>query len=113
MGRVVVSEVVSLDGVMEAPGGEEGYAHSGWTFDFPDEGQYAFKLEETLAAEALLLGRVTYEGFAAAWRGTNRRGRLRRQDEQHAETSSRRRSRRRRGTTGRFSAATSLTRSSD
>jgi dihydrofolate reductase len=67
MGRVVVSEFVSLDGVMEAPGGEEGYAHSGWTFDFPDEGQYAFKLEETLAAEALLLGRVTYEGFAAAW----------------------------------------------
>jgi hypothetical protein len=58
MGRVVVSEFVSLDGVMEAPGGEPGYAHSGWTFDFPDEGQYAFKLEETQAAEALLLGRV-------------------------------------------------------
>jgi dihydrofolate reductase len=67
MGRVIVSEFVSLDGVMEAPGGEPGYAHSGWTFDFPDAGQYAYKLEEIQAAEALLLGRVTYEGFAEAW----------------------------------------------
>jgi dihydrofolate reductase len=69
MGRVIVTEFVSLDGVMEAPGGEPGYAHAGWTFEFPDGGQYAYKLEETLAAEVLLLGRVTYEGFAAAWPG--------------------------------------------
>jgi dihydrofolate reductase len=69
MGRVIVSEFVSLDGVMEAPGGEPGYAHSGWTLDFPDSGQYAYKLEEVQAAEALLLGRVTYEGFAEAWPG--------------------------------------------
>jgi dihydrofolate reductase len=69
MGRVIVTEFVSLDGVMEAPGGEPGYAHSGWTFDFGDAGQYAYKLDETLEAEALLLGRVTYEGFAAAWPG--------------------------------------------
>jgi dihydrofolate reductase len=68
MGRVVVSEFVSLDGVMEAPGGGEGYRHAGWTFAIPrgDEGD-RFKLEETMSAEALLLGRTTYEGFAAAW----------------------------------------------
>jgi dihydrofolate reductase len=67
MRRVVVSEFVSLDGVMEAPGGEEGYAHTGWVALFPDGGQFAYKLEEVLEAEALLLGRVTYEGFTAAW----------------------------------------------
>ncbi len=68
MGRVVVSEFVSLDGVMEAPGGGEGYKHAGWTFAIPrgDEGDQ-FKLEETMSAEVLLLGRTTYEGFAAAW----------------------------------------------
>ena len=58
---------MSLDGVMEAPGGEEGYAHSGWVFDFMGSDQEQFKLQETLDAESLLLGRVTYEGFAAAW----------------------------------------------
>ena len=60
-------EFVSLDGVMEAPGGEPGYAHSGWVMDFFDPGQMAYKLAEVLEAEALVLGRVTYEGFAAAW----------------------------------------------
>ncbi|GAA5063887.1 dihydrofolate reductase family protein [Haladaptatus pallidirubidus] len=66
--KVVVSEYVSLDGVMEAPGGEEGYKHTGWTFKF-DRGPEGdeFKLEEVLASDILLLGRVTYEGFAAAW----------------------------------------------
>lgn len=67
MGRVIVTEFVSIDGVMEAPGGEEGYKHTGWTFEFPDEGQYEYKNEELQESEALLLGRVTYEGFAAAW----------------------------------------------
>ena len=67
MRRVVVSEFVSLDGVMEAPGGEEGHPHTGWVMLFPDPGQLAYKLEEVLEAEALLLGRVTYQGFAAAW----------------------------------------------
>jgi dihydrofolate reductase len=67
MGKLIVTEFVSLDGVMEAPGGEEGYAHSGWVFDFMSEAQQKYKLEETLEAEALLLGRVTYEGFAGAW----------------------------------------------
>jgi dihydrofolate reductase len=68
MGKIVVSEFVSLDGVMQAPGGGEDYEHAGWTFEIPrgDEGDQ-FKLKETLDAEALLLGRVTYDGFAAAW----------------------------------------------
>jgi dihydrofolate reductase len=68
MGRIVVTEFVSLDGVMEAPGGGEEYRHAGWTFQIArgDEGD-RFKLDETLEAEALLLGRTTYEGFAAAW----------------------------------------------
>jgi dihydrofolate reductase len=69
MGRVVVTEFVSLDGVMEAPGGEPGYEHSGWTFDVPGEDHLGYKLEETLAADALLIGRVTYESFAGAWPG--------------------------------------------
>ncbi len=68
MGRIVVTEFVSLDGVMEAPGGGEDYKHAGWTFEINrgDEGD-KFKLDETMEAEAQLLGRVTYEGFAAAW----------------------------------------------
>ena len=67
MRKLIVSEFVSLDGVMEAPGGEEGYAHTGWVIDFVHPGWQQYKLDETLAAEALLLGRVTYEGFAGAW----------------------------------------------
>ena len=67
MRKLIVTEFVSLDGVMEAPGGEPTHPHSGWVFDFMSEEQQSYKLEETLSAEALLLGRVTYEGFAAAW----------------------------------------------
>jgi len=68
MGRIVVTEFVSLDGVVEAPGGGEGFVHDGWSFEF-DRGEEGnrFKLEETMGSEALLLGRTTYEGFAAAW----------------------------------------------
>src|SRR5229473_1234574 len=68
MSRVVVSEFVSLDGVMEDPGGAEGYKHGGWTFKF-DRGPEGnkFKTDELFAADALLLGRVTYQGFAKAW----------------------------------------------
>jgi dihydrofolate reductase len=68
MGRIVVTEFVSLDGVMEAPGGGEDYRHGGWTFEIErgEEGD-KFKLDETMASEMLLLGRRTYEGFAAAW----------------------------------------------
>ncbi len=67
MGRIVVTEFVSLDGVMEAPGGED-FKYKAWSFDF-DRGEEGdrFKLNEALESEALLLGRVTYEGFAAAW----------------------------------------------
>ena len=67
MARIVVTEFISLDGVMEAPGGEE-FRHPGWSFEFDrgDEGNQ-FKLDETMGSEALLLGRVTYEGFARAW----------------------------------------------
>jgi dihydrofolate reductase len=68
VGRIVVTEFVSLDGVIEDPGGAEDYRHGGWTFEI-DRGPEGnkFKLDEALDAEALLLGRVTYEGFAAAW----------------------------------------------
>ncbi len=68
MGRIIVTEFVSLDGVMEAPGGGEDFRHAGWTFQIKrgDEGD-KFKLDETRASKALLLGRVTYEGFAKAW----------------------------------------------
>ncbi|HMC06587.1 MAG TPA: dihydrofolate reductase family protein [Solirubrobacterales bacterium] len=68
MGKVVVTEFVSLDGVIEDPGGGENFEHGGWSFEI-DRGEDGdkFKLDETLAADALLLGRVTYEGFAAAW----------------------------------------------
>jgi dihydrofolate reductase len=67
MGRIVVTEFLSLDGVMEAPGGEE-FKYKGWSFDF-DRGEEGnkFKLDEVLESDALLLGRVTYEGFAGAW----------------------------------------------
>jgi dihydrofolate reductase len=68
MGRIVVSEFVSIDGVMEDPGGAEGTRNAGWTFRF-DHGTdgNSFKLDEVFEAEGLLLGRTTYQGFAKAW----------------------------------------------
>jgi dihydrofolate reductase len=68
MGRIVVTEFVSLDGVVEDPGGAEGFKYGGWSFEIArgDDGD-KFKLDEALDADALLLGRVTYDGFAAAW----------------------------------------------
>jgi dihydrofolate reductase len=68
MRRIVVTEFMSIDGVIEDPGGSEGSPHGGWAFKFEsgDEGN-KFKLDETLAADGLLLGRITYEGFAKAW----------------------------------------------
>jgi dihydrofolate reductase len=68
MGKIVVTEFVSLDGVIEDPGGSENFKYGGWTFEISrgDEGD-KFKLDETMAAEAQLLGRRTYEGFAEAW----------------------------------------------
>jgi dihydrofolate reductase len=68
VGRIVVTEFVSLDGVVEDPGGSENFRYGGWSFAFNrgDEGD-KFKLDEALSSGALLLGRVTYEGFAEAW----------------------------------------------
>jgi dihydrofolate reductase len=68
MGRIVVTEFMSLDGVVEAPGGGEDFKHGGWSFEIErgEEGD-KFKLDEARESDALLLGRVTYEGFAAAW----------------------------------------------
>ena len=68
MGRIVVTEFVSLDGVIEDPGGSEDFKYGGWSFEIErgDEGD-RFKLDEALNSDALLLGRKTYEGFAAAW----------------------------------------------
>jgi dihydrofolate reductase len=68
MGKVVVSQFISVDGVVEDPGGSENWERGGWAFQFdrgPEGNQ--FKLDEVMASEALLLGRVTYEGFADAW----------------------------------------------
>lgn len=68
MGKIVVTEFISLDGVIEAPGGGEDFVHAGWSFKIKrGEDGDRFKLEETMASAALLLGRRTYEGFAAAW----------------------------------------------
>jgi dihydrofolate reductase len=68
MGKLVVTEFVSVDGVFEDPGGSEQFEHGGWTFEYDrgDEGN-KFKLDELMEAEVQLLGRVTYEGFAEAW----------------------------------------------
>jgi dihydrofolate reductase len=68
MGRIVVTEFVSLDGVMQDPGGDSNFKHAGWTFEIKQGQEGAdFKLNETRDSEALLLGRVTYQGFAKAW----------------------------------------------
>lgn len=68
MGQLVVTEFVSIDGVFEDPGGAEDYEHGGWTFEY-DRGEEGnkFKLDELMEAEVQLFGRVTYDGFAAAW----------------------------------------------
>jgi dihydrofolate reductase len=68
MAKIVVTEFISIDGVIEDPAGNEGFKHGGWSFEFSrgDEGE-AFKFDETRQTEALLLGRATYEGFAEAW----------------------------------------------
>ena len=68
MARIVVSQFVTLDGVIEDPGGSEKWDRGGWAFKYkrgPDGDK--FKLDEVMASDALLLGRVTYEGFAEAW----------------------------------------------
>src|ERR1700737_1028378 len=68
MGKLVVTEFITLDGVIEGPGGVEEFEHAGWSFKFNrgDDGD-KFKFDELMAADAQLLGRVTYQGFAKAW----------------------------------------------
>jgi dihydrofolate reductase len=68
MGKIVITEFISLDGVVEDPGGSEDFKYGGWSFELSrgDEGD-KFKLDETMGSDALLLGRKTYEGFADAW----------------------------------------------
>jgi dihydrofolate reductase len=67
MRRLILSEFVSLDGVVQDPGGTEGWERGGWVFDFPDQEQIAYKLDEVLACDALLLGRRTYDEFERSW----------------------------------------------
>ncbi len=67
MRKVIVSEYVTLDGVMEDPGGGEKSKHGGWSFQFWSEEAAKYKFDELFACGALLLGRVTYQGFAKAW----------------------------------------------
>src|SRR5437879_11098704 len=67
MRRIVVSEFMSLDGVVEDPGGAEKFKHGGWSFKFRDDQVPKYKLDELKASDSLLLGRVTYEEFAKAW----------------------------------------------
>lgn len=68
MGKLIVTEYVTLDGVIEAPGGGESFEHGGWSFGVDREADFeAFKLEETRDTTALLFGRTTYEGMAAVW----------------------------------------------
>ena len=67
MRRVVISKYVTLDGIMEDPGGAEGFEHGGWSIQFFDDDAANYAREQLFASDALLLGRATYEGFAAAW----------------------------------------------
>jgi dihydrofolate reductase len=68
MGKIVVTEFISIDGVIEDPGGAEDFKYGGWSFEFErGEDGNKFKLDETMDSAALLLGRKTYEGFADAW----------------------------------------------
>jgi dihydrofolate reductase len=68
MGKIAITEFISVDGVIEDPGGSEDFKYGGWSFEFSrgDEGD-KFKLDETMASEALLLGRTTWQGFADSW----------------------------------------------
>lgn len=67
MRKINVSEYVTLDGVMEDPGGADKTEHGGWSFQFWSEESAKYKFDELFASDALLLGRVTYQGFAKTW----------------------------------------------
>ena len=67
MGKLIVSEFMTLDGVVEAPGGEQTHPHTGWVIEHHGPDNMEYKLAEVHEAESLLIGRTTYDGFAAAW----------------------------------------------
>lgn len=67
MRKLIVSEFVTLDGIFEDPGGGDKTEFGGWSFQFWNEEAEKFKYDELFACDAFLLGRLTYEGFAAAW----------------------------------------------
>jgi dihydrofolate reductase len=67
MRTLIVSEFISLDGVVEAPGGEQTHPHAGWTMPYGAPDLFAYKLKEVIEAESLLLGLTTFEGFSTAW----------------------------------------------
>ena len=67
MRKIIVSEFVSLDGIMEGPGPDDPFKYAGWTMPYVDETFLRFKHDELFACDTLLLGRLTYEGFAKAW----------------------------------------------
>jgi dihydrofolate reductase len=68
MRTLIVTEFISLDGVVESPGGNETqHPHGGWTTAYGTPDEFEYKLQETMDAESMLLGRITYQGFAAAW----------------------------------------------
>jgi dihydrofolate reductase len=67
MRTLVVSEFISLDGVVEAPGGEPTHPHAGWTIPYGVPELFEYKLGEIREAQSLLLGRITYQGFSTAW----------------------------------------------
>jgi dihydrofolate reductase len=69
MRRIVVTEFISVDGVIDSPGGDNDFVRGGWTFRFQDDEGFKYKLDEVMEHDALLLGRRTYDGFAAAWPG--------------------------------------------
>src|SRR5690625_2492533 len=69
MGKMIATEFITLDGIIEDPGGAEKTEHGGWSGQFWNEEVQKYKFDELFATDALVLGRVTYEGFAAAWPG--------------------------------------------
>jgi dihydrofolate reductase len=69
MVRIVVTEFITVDGVVDSPGGEPGFKHSGWALRLATPEQFQYKLDETMSHDAQLIGRKTYESFAEAWPG--------------------------------------------
>src|SRR6266550_4441628 len=70
MKKIIVTEFMSLDGVFQAPGPDgSGFKYEGWTFPYSNDEFMKFKLDEVHDSDALLLGRITYDGFAKAWPG--------------------------------------------